>query len=60
MTDGMKSSEFWLCIAAIAAAVLNGTAYINIPWDQFGIVVLGTIAPYTGARALVKAFGKKE
>ena len=60
MTDGMKSSEFWLVMAVIAAALLNGTEFVNIPWEQFAIVT-GAVAAYTGGRSLVKGMsGKKE
>lgn len=60
MTDGMKSSEFWLVLAVIGAALLNGTDFINIPWEQFAIVT-GAVGVYTGGRSLVKGMsGNKE
>lgn len=53
MTDGMKSSEFWLTIATFAVVVLNGTTFINIPWDT-----LMVLAGSNGAYALSRGFAK--
>ena len=58
MERGSKTSEFWLVVAGIAATLINGTEFVNIPWDQFSVVVVGLIGSYTGGRSLVKAFGK--
>jgi hypothetical protein len=51
---GRETSEFWLVLAGIAAVVVNGSAYVNVPWDQFPLI-LGLIAAYTGGRSWVKA-----
>ena len=51
---GPKTTEFWLVMAGIASVVLNGTEFINIPWDQFHLI-MGLIGAYTGSRAWVKA-----
>lgn len=51
--QGKQTSEFWLTIAIIAAALLNGTEMVNIPWDQF-IWIAGLAGVYTVGRSYVK------
>lgn len=54
MNPGKKTSEFWLIIAFAVAYVLNGTEWVNIPWDQFPMLAT-MVSVYTGGRSWVKA-----
>ena len=52
--NGKRSTEFWLCLAFGVVFLANGTAYVDIPWDQM-IVLAGVFGVYTGGRSHVKA-----
>ena len=53
MKPGNKTTEFWLTLAGMALVLLNGTEYINIPWEQLTVFVGGT-----GAYALSRGVAK--
>ena len=55
---GFTSSEFLLVGLGVVAFVLNGTEFVNIPWDQFPWLA-GIIAAYTGGRSWVKSTREK-
>ena len=57
MKPGTKSTEFWLTLAVILAAVANGTTVVNIPWEQFQWIV-GLTGVYAGSRSFVKGMQK--
>lgn len=50
---GKNSSEFWLTLAYGVIFALNGSAYLNVPWDQM-IVLAGVFGVYSGGRSFVK------
>lgn len=53
MDKGISTSEFWLTLSFAALIVLNGTRYVEIPWEQ--IIAYATLAlGYTGGRTLKK------
>ncbi len=51
--SGKQSTEFWLSLAFGVVFVLNGTVWVDIPWDQM-IVLAGVFGVYTGGRSFVK------
>ena len=53
MTDGMKTSEFWLTVAVFGMVILNGTAFVNIPWDTLMVIAAGNGA-FAVSRGLAK------
>ena len=57
MKAGTKSTEFWLTLAVILAAIANGTTVVNIPWEQFQWIV-GLTGVYAGSRSFVKGMQK--
>ena len=36
-SKGVKTTEFWMMVATGVLMVINGTTYVEIPWDQFTI-----------------------
>ena len=54
MKSGVQSSEFWMTALFAVAYLLNGTALINIPWNEM-LALAGVCGVYTGGRSYVKA-----
>lgn len=59
MKPGKQTTEFYLTLAAMAGFVLNGTTFVNIPWDQMPYF-LALAGGYTVARSWVKQGPAKE
>jgi hypothetical protein len=53
MTDGMRTSEFWLTLAAIAAATA-GLLLGKIDADLWAVVVTGGSGAYAISRGITK------
>ena len=53
MTRGPQTSEFWLVVAGGVMLLINGTEFVNVPWDNLTFY-LGVIGVYTGGRSFVK------
>ncbi len=56
MKSGNKSTEFWLVLAYGVMTLVNGTEFVNVPWDQM-TVLAGVFSVYAGGRSWVKAKG---
>lgn len=51
---GKRTTEFLLSALAMVAFVLNGTEFVNIPWDQMPYILM-LAGGYAGARSWVKS-----
>ncbi len=58
MNPGIKSSELKLIAVCAALMVLNGTEYVNVPWETVQWFI-GLTGVYTGGRQIVKREGAK-
>ena len=53
MKSGTKTTEFWLTLAGMALVLLNGTEYIDIPWQHLS-VAMGSTGAYALSRGIAK------
>lgn len=58
MSPGIKSSELKLVLLCAVMMVLNGTEYVNVPWETLQWFI-GLTGIYTGGRQIVKREGAK-
>ena len=58
MNPGIKSSELKLILLCAVVMVLNGTEYVNVPWETLQWFI-GLSGVYTGGRQIVKREGAK-
>ena len=58
MSPGIKSSELKLVLLCAVVMVLNGTEYVNVPWETLQWFI-GLTGVYTGGRQIVKREGAK-
>ena len=52
-SKGITSTEFYMFAATGLVMILNGTSFVNIPWDQFTIWMAAT-GLYGGLRTIEK------
>lgn len=58
MTDGIKSSEFWLTIAVMALIAFAPKLGLTIPTDQLWALVVANVG-YAASRSGTKMFSSK-
>ena len=52
-SQGVRSTEFWMTAMTFAGMFLNGTSYVDVPWDIYiGFMVANGL--YVGARTAEK------
>ena len=56
---GVQTSEFKLILVVAVVTVLNGTEWVNIPWDEFLVIFGGLTGLYTGGRTYIKGVAAK-
>ncbi len=55
--DGIKSSEFMVVLGLGTLMVLNGTDFVNVPWDTLTDFIYAGMA-YVGGRTAFKVSAK--
>lgn len=62
-SKGVKTTEFWMFVATGLVLILNGTSYVNIPWDQYTVWMAANglyVAGRTAEKVAAKRADKKE